>query len=79
VPGLKQSPDAKLLVMVGLLQLSVASGLLQVTFAQESKLFKTKLVGQEVNFGLIESVAQGLTTVMVKEQLAVLPFASFAV
>jgi hypothetical protein len=61
------------------LQLSIATGITQVVFTQESKLVKTTLVGQKAKRGLMVSFAQGLVTVTVKEQVAVLFLVSLAV
>jgi hypothetical protein len=76
---LKQKLGSCVPVTSASLQLSIATGITQVVFLQESKLVKTTLVGQKAKRGLMVSVAQGLATVTVNEQVAVLFFASAAV
>jgi hypothetical protein len=67
---------------VGVPQLSVAVGAVQLTNVHESMLTKLMFVGQRDKVGLIKSVGQGfvfLLTVTVKAQVAVLLRESFPV
>ena len=71
-----------MLVTEGVLQLSVAVGIVQMTVAAasaESNVATEILLGQLVKTGFIVSIAHGLVTVMVKEHVALLFLASVAV
>ena len=76
---MKQAPDTCDLTIDGVLQLSVAVGAVHCARAQLSKLVKTIFEGQLEKRGLMLSVAQGLITVTVNEQIDVLFLASVAV
>jgi hypothetical protein len=67
------------LVSVGVPQLSVAVGAVQVSITAVSGVVLAILVGQFVKTGFVVSVAQGFVTVTVKEQVALLFLASVAV
>ena len=67
---------------VGVPQLSVAVGAVQLTNVQLSMLTKVMLAGQRVKVGFVKSVAQrpaNLVTVTVKTHSFTLPRASLAV
>lgn len=60
-------------------QLSVTVGARHCAIAQESVVVKTIFAGQFAISGFVISVAQGLVTVTVNEQIPALLLASFAV
>jgi hypothetical protein len=66
-------------VTVAELQLSVATGMTQVAFAQVSYVIKLISVGQKGKRGFTVSFAQGFVIVTVNEHVAELLLLSFAV
>jgi hypothetical protein len=79
VPIGKHLPARCVETSVGVPQLSVTVGVAHCAIAHESVVFKTIFTGQLAIRGFVVSVAQGLVTVTVNEQMPVLLFASFAV
>jgi hypothetical protein len=79
VPTGKLPPGKVLAVIVGLLQLSVAVGLVHWAITEAEAVVRLMLVGQLINRGLTVSVAQLLVKVTLKEQVDLLPLASVAV
>jgi hypothetical protein len=81
VPNPKHELGAFVLLMVGVLQLSVAVGGVQLTIVQESMLTKVILLGQRVKMGLMVSSTQVVLTwwtITVNVQYVRLLFASVA-
>jgi hypothetical protein len=76
---LKQVPGVLEAVILGVPQLSVTVGTVQVALEQLSVVFKTMLAGQFRMVGLVKSVKHGFVTVTLKAHVPMLLFASFAV